>query len=151
VAAVAENLPEGRGRRVIDASGLYVTPGLVDIHVHVFAAEMSPEYTGESNVRPDGFTFRSGVTTVVDAGCAGWRNFAVFKEQIIDRSRTRVLAWLNIVGHGMAGRSQRRTVFICESNPVPHHRKVCREGERTAGFTRAPGSGVNTGIVRAAA
>ena len=89
---------------VVDASGLYVTPGLVDIHVHVFAADMSPEYTGESNVRPDGFTFRSGVTTVVDAGCAGWRNFAAFKEQIIDRSRTRVLAWLNIVGHGMAGR-----------------------------------------------
>ena len=51
---------------------------------------------------PDGFTFRAGVTTVVDAGGSGWRNFAVFKRQVVDVAKTRVLAFLNIVGGGMA-------------------------------------------------
>jgi dihydroorotase len=54
-------------------------------------------------VRPDDHTFRSGVTTVVDAGSSGWRNFEDFKKLIIDNARTRVLALLNIVGAGMAG------------------------------------------------
>ena len=52
---------------------------------------------------PDGFTFRVGVTTVADAGGSGWRNFDDFKDRIIDRSKTRVLAFLNIVGNGMRG------------------------------------------------
>ena len=68
VAAVAAAIPPEKARRVVDATGLYVTPGLVDIHVHVFAGSMNPEYTGALGVRPDAFTFRSGVTTVVDAG-----------------------------------------------------------------------------------
>ncbi len=105
IAAVARSIPADQARRVVDATGLYVTPGLVDIHAHVFAGTMGPEYTGALSVRPDGFTFRSGVTTVVDAGSSGWRNFAEFKHQIIDTSRTRVLAFLNIVGRGMAGRN----------------------------------------------
>jgi dihydroorotase len=89
---------------VIDVSGLYVTPGLVDVHVHVFAGTGEKDsYAGDNSVYPDGFTLRSGVTTVADAGCAGWRNFEDFKARVIDRSRTRVLAFLNIVGHGMRG------------------------------------------------
>jgi dihydroorotase len=82
-----------------------VVPGLVDMHVHVFAGTMGSEYTGEFGVRPDGFTFRSGVTTVVDAGSSGWRNFAEFQQQTINHSRTRVFAMLNIVGRGMGGRT----------------------------------------------
>lgn len=105
VAAVARNIPAAEARRVVDATGLYVTPGLVDIHVHAFAGTMGPEYTGALGIRPDAFSFRSGVTTVVDAGSSGWRGFADFKQQIIDTSRTRVLAWLNIVGRGMGGRN----------------------------------------------
>lgn len=105
IAAVAPNISADTARRVVDASSLYVTPGLVDIHVHVFADSMQREYTGENGVRPDGFTFRSGVTTVVDAGSSGWRNFEQFKKNVIDRSRTRVFAMLNIVGQGMGGRS----------------------------------------------
>lgn len=104
IAAVAENIPASQARRSVDVSSLYVTPGLVDMHVHVFAATMDREYTGEYGVRPDGFTFRSGVTTVVDAGSSGWRNFENFKKLIIDRVQTRVFAMLNIVGHGMGGR-----------------------------------------------
>lgn len=105
IAAVAPNIPVNRARSVVEVSSLYVTPGLVDIHVHVFADTMQREYTGESGIRPDGFTFRSGVTTAVDAGSSGWRNFEQFKKNVIDRSRTRVFAMLNIVGNGMGGRN----------------------------------------------
>ena len=52
---------------------------------------------------PDGFTFRVGVTTIVDCGGAGWKNFAELKKNIIDNSQTRVLSFLNIVGEGMRG------------------------------------------------
>lgn len=105
IAAVAQDIPQAQARRTIDVSSLYVTPGLVDMHVHVFAGSMSREYLGEDCVRPDGFTFRSGVTTVVDAGSSGWRNFGEFRDQIINRSKTRVFAMLNIVGSGMGGRA----------------------------------------------
>ncbi|MEJ7607094.1 MAG: amidohydrolase family protein, partial [Bryobacteraceae bacterium] len=105
IAAIAPGIPAEHARSVVDATSLYVTPGLVDIHVHVFADSMQGEYTGENSIRPDGFTFRSGVTTVVDAGSSGWRNFEQLKKNVIDRSRTRVLAMLNIVGHGMGGRA----------------------------------------------
>jgi dihydroorotase len=80
-------------------------PGLLDIHAHVFyGTESDAAYSnGTSAIPPDGFTFRSGVTTVVDVGGAGWRNFHQFKSQVIDRSRTRILAFINIVGSGMKG------------------------------------------------
>jgi len=106
IAAVAADIPSSEARKTIDVRGLYVTPGLVDIHVHVYAGTgMRDAYSGDHSVYPDGFTFRSGVTTVVDAGSSGWRNFPDFKERVIDRSKTRVLAMLNIVGHGMGGGS----------------------------------------------
>ena len=98
IAAIAANIPASESRRTIDAAGLYVTPGLVDIHTHIFAGSMNRQYTGENCVRPDGFTFRSGVTTVVDAGSSGWRNFGEFRDEIINKSKTRVFAMLNIVG-----------------------------------------------------
>jgi len=105
IAIVAQNIPADQARKVVDVSSLYVTPGIVDIHTHDFADSMQREYTGESGVRPDGFTFRSGVTTIVDAGSSGWRNFEQFKRNVIDRSKTRVFAMLNIVGSGMGGRA----------------------------------------------
>jgi dihydroorotase len=106
IARVAETIAASEAKKVVDVTGLYVTPGLVDIHVHVYTGpDVLAEYTGDRSVPPDGFTFRSGVTTVVDLGSSGWRNFADFKARVIDRSRTRVLAMLNIVGRGMAGGS----------------------------------------------
>jgi dihydroorotase len=104
IAAVEENIPASRARKTIDVSSLYVTPGLVDIHEHVFSGSTNREYTGENCVRADSFSFRSGVTTVVDAGCSGWRNFGEFRDEVINREKTRVFAMLNIVGHGMGGR-----------------------------------------------
>ncbi len=104
VAAVAEHIDPARAFKVVSVRGLYVTPGLVDIHVHVYAGTGEPgSYAGDNSQYPDGFTFRVGVTTVADAGCAGWRNFEDFKQRVIDRSKTRVLVFLNIVGHGMRG------------------------------------------------
>jgi len=105
IARVAERIPDSDAKRVINAAGLIVTPGLVDIHAHVFFGTDSGAYlsSGTSALAPDGFTFRVGVTTVVDVGGAGWRNFEQFKAQVIDHSLTRVLAMVNIVGSGMKG------------------------------------------------
>jgi dihydroorotase len=106
IARIADTIPANEARRAIDVTGLYVTPGLVDIHVHVYTGpDVLAEYSGDRSVAPDGFTFRSGVTTVVDLGSSGWRSFPDFKARVIDRARTRVLAMLNIVGRGMAGGS----------------------------------------------
>lgn len=101
IARVAPDIPASAARAVADVTGLYVTPGLIDIHVHVYAGTGIRAITGDSSVYPDGFSFRSGVTTMVDAGSSGWRNFPDFKQRIIDRARTRVLALLNISGGGM--------------------------------------------------
>src|SRR6185437_5425103 len=104
IAAVEENIDPSKALKTVDVKGLYITPGLIDIHVHVYASTGEKNsYAGDNSVFPDGFTLRSGVTTVADAGSSGARNFEDFKEHIIDRSKTRVLAFLNIVGAGMRG------------------------------------------------
>jgi len=104
IAAVAPAIDPVSAKQTIDAADLYIVPGLVDIHTHVYAGTGERNsYAGDLSVYPDTFALRSGVTTVVDAGGAGWRNFEDFKQRIIDRSTTRVLAFLNIVGQGMRG------------------------------------------------
>jgi dihydroorotase len=110
IARVAANIPASDARRVANVQGLYVTPGLIDIHVHVYAGTGIPKvYTGDLSVYPDGFSFRSGVTTQVDAGTSGHRNFEDFRQRVIDRAQTRVLALLNIVGGGMGVSSEHDT------------------------------------------
>jgi dihydroorotase len=118
ISQVAHDIAVSNARNVINVSGMYVTPGLIDMHVHVFYGTDKGSYVanGWDAVPPDGFTFRAGVTTVVDAGSAGWRNFRIFKEQTIDRSQTRILAFLNIVGAGMYGRFEEQDVT--DMNPV---------------------------------
>ena len=92
-------------RKTIDATGMYVVPGLIDIHGHHYFGTEKDKYLSDSYTAlpPDGFTFRAGVTSVVDAGGAGWRNFQDFKDQAFDNSKTRMFAFLNIVGAGMSG------------------------------------------------
>ncbi len=102
IAKVAADIPASQAARVANAEGMYVVPGLIDIHAHVYTGTGVKALTGDSSVYPDGFSFRSGVTTQVDAGSSGWRNFEDFRQRIIDRSQTRVLAFINIVGNGMS-------------------------------------------------
>ena len=88
-------------RKVVNVAGLYVTPGLIDIHVHLYHRTNPPPGAMDESVNPDAFSFRSGVTTMVDAGSSGWKDFADFRDHTIKRARTRVLAFLNIVASGM--------------------------------------------------
>ncbi len=119
IAAVAAKLNPADAVKTVDVSGLYVTPGLIDIHVHTYTGTGEPRsYAGDNSVYPDGFTLRVGVTTVVDAGCAGWRNFEDFKQRVIDRSKTRILAFLNIVGNGMRGGTYEQDLADMEVKPT---------------------------------
>jgi len=103
IAAVGKNLPTANAKQVVDVSGLYVTPGLIDIHVHVF-----PYGAFNGSVVADGQAMSSGITTMVDAGTPGALNFGVFKERVIEASRTRVLTYLNITDVGMGPAEQDR-------------------------------------------
>src|SRR4051812_21478426 len=119
IAAVAPQIDPAKAFKTIDVTGLYVTPGLIDIHVHVFAGTGEKgSYAGDNSVYPDPLTFRTGVTTVADAGSSGFRNFEDFKEHIIDRSKTRVLAFLNIVGAGMRGGKYEQNTSDMDPEPA---------------------------------
>ena len=117
IAAVEKKIPEAQAKKVVDATGMIVSPGLIDMHTHNFHGTVPNRYLANSfsAVPPDGFTFRSGVTTVVDAGSPGWRNFELYKSQVIDPSKTRVLCFLNIGGAGMSG--SHREQHIDDKNP----------------------------------
>ena len=63
--------------KTVNVTGMYVVPGLIDLHTHVYAGTGEKgSYAGDLSVYPDGFTFRNGVTTIVDAGSSGWRRSA---------------------------------------------------------------------------
>jgi dihydroorotase len=111
IAAVESDIPSAEALKTVNAHGLIVTPGLIDIHAHVYAGTGEREgYVGDNSLYPDGYTFRSCVTTVADAGSSGWRNFPDFKDRVIDRAKTRVFAFLNIVGGGMGGKRVEQNV-----------------------------------------
>ena len=137
IAAVGEHLNPKDAVKTIDVNGDYVTPGLIDIHTHDYASTgEAHSYAGDYGIWPDGFTFRNGVTTICDAGSSGWRNFEDFKEHIIDREQTRVLAFINIVGAGMRGSGLKITSTIC--------RWCRRPGWRCAIRTRSSASRART-------
>ena len=127
IAAVDVNLPvEGAGK-VVDVGGLYITPGLVDIHIHAYATAGHPDtWAGDNSILPDGFSFRTGVTTLVDTGSAGWRNFADFRYRVIDRCKTRRFALVNIAGTGMTGIEHEQNPYDMDSDRTA---AVARENE----------------------
>jgi len=99
IAALEADINPALADKTVDVSGLYVTPGLIDIHVHVYHTR-EPEGL---SVMADSHSFRSGVTTLVDTGTAGARHFLHFKRTVIDLSKTRIFAFVNIVDQGMIG------------------------------------------------
>jgi dihydroorotase len=110
IAAVEKDIPADQAGKVVDVSKLYVTPGLIDIHYHVgHGGAPLNWFTPEARAHalplgiPADMALQSGVTTIVDAGTAGAETFLQEKEEVIDRARVRVLAFLNIVGNGMQG------------------------------------------------
>src|SRR6059058_5085063 len=129
IAAVEKDIPADQAAKVVDVSGLYVTPGppgLIDIHYHIgqggaplnwFAPDSpdlevplataslttSPRWQLAPLGVPADLALQSGVTTIVDAGTAGADTFLQEKEEVIDPAKVRVLAFLNIVANGMKG------------------------------------------------
>jgi dihydroorotase len=110
IAAVEKNIPADQAGKVVDVSKLYVTPGLIDIHYHVgHGGAPLNWFAPDARVRamplgiPADLALQSGVTTIVDAGTSGAETFLQEKEEVIDRARVRVLAFLNIVANGMSG------------------------------------------------
>ncbi len=95
VAAVAERLTPAPGDEVIDARDLFVVPGLIDLHVHVFYG------ASHYGIEPDPHCLATGTTTVVDAGSAGALTFMAFRRYVIEVSQTRILPFLNIGATGM--------------------------------------------------
>ncbi len=110
IAAVEKNIPADQAGKVVDVSKLYVTPGLIDIHYHVgHGGAPLNWFAPDARVHalplgiPADFALQSGVTTIVDAGTSGAETFLQEKEEVIDRAKVRVLAFLNIVANGMSG------------------------------------------------
>jgi dihydroorotase len=114
---VAPTISAADAKQVIDVSGFYVCPGLIDLHTHVFVGSNPETFAnGSLSISPDDIALKAGVTTVVDAGTSGWRNFNVFKDQVIDRSKTRILAFLNIAGSGMSGKPMQEDLADMDVN-----------------------------------
>src|SRR5256712_9019156 len=110
IAAVKKDIPASQAGKVVNASGLYVTPGLIDIHFHIgHGGAPLNWFTPEARAHigplgiPADLALQSGVTTIVDAGTSGAETFLQEKEEVIDRAKVRVLAFLNIVANGMNG------------------------------------------------
>ena len=119
VVKVAVDIPESAAKRVVDARGMIVAPGLIDVHAHVFVGNNPKTFAdGRSSIFPDDYSFRAGITTVVDCGTSGWRNFPTFKTNVIDQAKTRVLAFLNIFGSGMIGSPQEQQLDDLDTQKV---------------------------------
>jgi dihydroorotase len=127
VAAVAADIPGTQGLVVVPLEGLIVTPGLVDIHVHAFGGY-------EGWLVMDAQVLRNGVTTVVDTGGAGWKKFEEFKDTVMAKSATRVLAFVNIVGAGMEGAVEED---VSEMDPGPCAEMISRYPEHIIGSKTA--------------
>lgn len=100
------NISAEKAQKRIDATGFWVCPGFIDIHTHVFVGSNKGFANGINSLSPDDFSFKSGVTTMVDAGTSGFHNFEKFLHQVIETSKTRILAFLNISGAGMVGKPE---------------------------------------------
>jgi len=130
IARVAAGIPPAEARVVADVGGMYVTPGLIDLHVHVYTRAR------QSTLFPDDACLPHGVTTAADAGCSGWRTFDDFQATILAKARMRVLAWLNITGQGMRDGAQGES-NEADMDPAATAAKVRRHPDRIVGIKTA--------------
>jgi len=128
IAAVADSIDPAKALKTVDVSGLYVSPGFVDIHAHFSGSWGAALY-------PDSHTLRAGVTTVVDAGGTGWRTFPQFRQKAIEPALVRVLAWINIVGRGMDGRAAEQD--INDMDPKSTAQMIASNRDRIVGIKTA--------------
>ena len=137
IAKVSQNIDPAQAEQLVNAKGMYVTPGLIDLHAHVFWGTEPNRYLSNSDVAvtADGFSFRSGVTTIVDAGGAGYKSFDTFKKNVIDKSSTRILSLLNIVGEGMRGGDYEQDISDMDSKLAA--KKALENKEYVVGFKLA--------------
>jgi dihydroorotase len=131
IVSVQADIPAAQARKVLDVSGFYVVPGLIDLHAHVFGYDGSLE--------PDETALPAGTTTIVDAGGSGWRTFDEFRRTVIAVSKTRVLALINIVGKGMVGEPYESD--IADMDPAKTAETILRNkdvivGIKTAHFSK---------------
>jgi len=119
IARVAPQIPASHAATTVDVSGCTVTPGIIDIHTHVYLAPPTATNYVEA-VHPDAHLLSAGVTTTVDAGTTGWRDFPDFKERYIDHATVRILAFLNIASGGMVDQTT-------EQNPQHLHPGITAE------------------------
>ena len=109
VARLAKEIPASQASQIVDVSGHVVTPGILDIHTHVYTFPRTPEsYVGSMDA--DAHLLACGVTSTVDAGSAGWVDFPDFKKRNIDSAKVRILAFLNIASGGMLERASEQEV-----------------------------------------
>lgn len=99
IAAVEADIPARQARDVVDARGKIVTPGLIDLHTHVFPN------VGPYGIEPDPYCLGRGVTSVIDAGTSGALTFAAFRHCTIEHAATRIRALLHVVAIGMVAGS----------------------------------------------
>jgi dihydroorotase len=95
IARLERDIPANQARQVLNATGMVVTPGLIDVHVHVLP------YVGETGTEPDPCCIGRGVTTVVDAGTAGAFTLPALRKFVVEKSETRIRALVHIVAIGM--------------------------------------------------
>ncbi|MEK8144478.1 hypothetical protein NKH18_30175 [Streptomyces sp. M10(2022)] len=112
-AIVAPGSADTRCTRFLNARGLLVTPGLIDLHTHI--------YDGRTGLgtRADTVGIETGVTTLVDAGSVGCDSFADFRETVVATARTRILSWLNLSRHGLTRGSRELAEATASSMPRP--------------------------------
>lgn len=120
ILAIETEIPADGARQVVEARGRIVTPGLIDLHSHVY-------WGGTSlGVDADAIAARSGTTTFIDAGSAGAGNFLGFRRHVIERSKVRILAYVNISFPGIFAFA--RTVMVGECADL----RLCEPREAVA-------------------
>jgi dihydroorotase len=106
IARVEERIDIDEADKFIDVSNLVVAPGLIDMHVHAYHTRLHKEGNTVGSLNADAHFLKEGVTTCVDTGTAGADEMDHFRETVIDKAKTRILAYVNIAAPGMGDHEQ---------------------------------------------